>query len=370
MPANIERCLAESTKLRTQPSNYATCAVLNAVHDPERDTRHLETSPSRIQGTNDAISRPRSHALNGVNENRWDGQPSGKTERTKPLGSKIDGVLRGCIIRSVPPDQGRNVTNEAMSPSSLDRQGFWGSKIGGRRSRKVSERSHASRVPHLSPASSHPHDGVKTLVIRKSNERTQASPHCPQTAILVRHRACIGKTFGWKPDERSHSFGSMGASGHGIMGRVDRLTSKHDSRSPALWHPPRPEPIEPEQPGACPLSVQTPRSCAWSRAWGHFRAPTWRKDGSVPVMAPLTPPSTFSRGFDRRPGNGADEEMTSLRNILEIGIEIALQVWDPIMSNGRDPGNLATSQASQVTPGPWSPTLERANPLHRDDGRP
>lgn len=235
---------------------------------------------------------------------------------------------------------------------------------------KVSERSHAPRVLHLSPVSSHHHEGVNAVASRKPNERSHSSSNCPQTAIRAQNHGCMNSIPEPKPNERSHSSRSLDASRHGIMDETQCLLSQHDSSGSALCHPHGPQSVSPCDPGACPLSVQLPRSCAWNHASTVFRALPGRTDGGVPVMTPLTPPSTISRGVDRRSRGIADEEIKSLRNVLRFGIEIALQVWDPIMSNGREPGNLATLQASQVTPGPWSPTLERTKPLHRDDGRP
>jgi hypothetical protein len=231
------------------------------------------------------------------------------------------------------------MTNEAMSPAPVIIQGVWGLEEGGQPAIIVSERSHPLRILQIPPLSARHHDGVSLGIWRKRNER-------------------------------SHSAATMNASRHGIMSQHDRLTSNHDPSGLAVWSADSPGPSSPDDSATCLLSVQSQRSCAWSHASFDFRASTSRTDGCVPVMAPLTPPSTSSQGFARRPGRGGDEEIESLGNISRIGIEIALQAWDPIMSNGREPGNLATSQASQVTPGPWSPTLEHARPLHRDDGRP
>jgi hypothetical protein len=296
MPANPERCLDESSKSRRHPSDRLAADVSNALHDLERDPGHLEPSPSRIQGTIDAINRLGLHALNDEIENSRCGQPQGRIERKKPSGFKDDGMLRGCIIWSVLPDKRRNLTNEATGRSLLRREGLWVGREVDQTSKNLSERSHSSRVLHFSLASFHHLDGVQSLVSWKSNERSHSARNCPQTVILAQHRACMGNALEWKLYERSHPPGSMGASKHGIMDRTDRLTSKHESRSRALWHPHGRHPVSLDHPAACPLSVQSPRSFAWSHASGSLPALPYenrhRRAGE----------GAFDASFNLRPG--------------------------------------------------------------------
>jgi hypothetical protein len=272
MPANPERCLDESSKSRRHPSDRLAADVSNALHDLERDSRHLEPPPSRIQGRIDAINRLGLHAFNYEMENSGCGRPQGRIERTKPSGFEDDGMLRGCIIWSVPPDKRRNLTNEAMGRSLLRREGLWVGREVDQTSKNLSERSHSSRILYFSLASPHHLDGVQSLVSRKPNEQRHSSPDCHQTMILAQHRACMGYALEWKLNERSHPPGPMGASRHGIMGCTDCLTSKHESRTRALWHPYGRHPVSLDHPAACPLSVQSPRSFAWSHASGLLPA--------------------------------------------------------------------------------------------------